>query len=381
MLSVFVFCTRLGHALVAPDVLELANGVTTEGKILNSSETPRKSWQVQMTEGVTVELPNKTTANRPMSQPQASDQYYAKVPFLPESVETHLKLAEVCMAQRLESLAQLHYQRVLDMDPENVTAHTALNHRKIDGEWISNDEIMLRQGYVKTNRGWTTPQKLMIDERQVQIGRENRESSQTAQNLVAQFKANPGQETENALLHLDDPNAVSVLADALKNEPNPKFRDIYVRALAKIRTEPADYEIAQCAMRENDENVAQTCITILQDLSGTSKFFVPYLTSRDNITINRAAYILGQLSDRTAIPPLIDALITQHEMVVSQNKSNDNHRSPSQKENVLVSNPDVLTTLRKLSGQNFGYDIPVWWDWWAEQNQIRDFDARRGSRD
>ena len=383
------------HNVVAQDVLELTNHVSLEGKVLNPSESPRKLWKIQMAEGIIVELPHRTTVDRQVMQSQVLEQYYAKVPFLPESVETHLKLAEVCMAQRLENLGELHYQRVLEIAPENKTARSALGHRQVNDEWISRDDEMLQQGYVKTKSGtWVTPQKLLIDERQVQIGKELQESGQAVKNLIARLKANPSQESENALFALTDPGAVPALADALKNEQNPVFRGIYVRSLAKIGTGPACYEIAQCAMREKDETVGRACVDAMRNSSGISKFFLPYLTNKDNTIVNRAARIIGQLNEWAVIPDLINALITQHEIVVRQtdpnlaqytgsaNNSFSGQQALKQKtETVFVSNPEVLGALRRLSGMDFGYEVPDWWDWWAGQNQIADFDARRGSRD
>ena len=391
----FIYYGVTGHTVFASDILELTNGTTVEGKILNPKETPRKTWQIQMAEGVTVELPHRTTVVRQAFPPSALEQYYAKVPFLPESAETHLKLAEVCMSQNLASLGNLHYQQVLDMDSENSAARQALQYAKIDGEWTTRDDVMLQQGYVKNSRGvWVTRQKKMIDERQVQAGQELRDSSRIVQNLIAQWKANPSQEVEDALYALTDPGAVPALSDVLKNEQNPKLREVVVGVLSRIGTGPAYYEIAQYTMREKDETVTQTCLGALRRLPGISKNFVQYLADKDNLTVNRAAYIIGQLNDRAATPALINALITQHEIAIPRVNPNDAQYTgtgnnsfagqqalKSKNETVYVSNPEVLGALRKLNGMDFGYEIPTWWDWWVDQNQITDFDARRGSRD
>ena len=156
---------------IASDVLELTNRVTIEGKILNPAESPRKTWQVEMAKGVIVEMPHKTTVDKQITRSQAIDQYYAKVPFLPESVEIHLKSAEVCKSQGLEELSHLHYERVLDIDPENQTARSALNQRKVDGEWTTLEAQMARQGYIKDKRGnWVTRQQQLISEQQLQLG-------------------------------------------------------------------------------------------------------------------------------------------------------------------------------------------------------------------
>ena len=171
LIFVLVCLIEPGHPVIASDVLELVHGVTIEGKILNPAESPRKTWQVEMTKGVIVELPHRTAVDRQVSRSQAMNQYYAKVPFLSETVETHLKSAEVCMLQGLEQFGNLHYQRVLDIDPENQTARKSLNQHKIDDEWTSLDDQKTRQGYIKDIRGnWVTRQQQLISEQQLQLG-------------------------------------------------------------------------------------------------------------------------------------------------------------------------------------------------------------------
>jgi Tfp pilus assembly protein PilF len=129
---------------------------------------------------VIVELPQKTSVEQQVTRSQAIDQYYAKIPFLSETVETHLKVAEVCQLQGLEQLAREHYQRVFDIDAENQTARKALNQRKVDGEWISLDNQMNRQGYVKNNRGiWVTRQQQLISERSMQFWKRQSDLNRT----------------------------------------------------------------------------------------------------------------------------------------------------------------------------------------------------------
>lgn len=285
MIFVLTICiVTLGNVVPASDVLELTNGVTISGTVLNPKEMPRKTWQIQMAEGVTVELPHRTTVVRQAFPPPALEQYYAKAPFLPESVETHLKLAEVCMSQSLVPLGNLHYQRVLEIDPDNPAARQVLGYAKIDGEWKTRDDFMLQRGYVKNSRGqWVTRQRLMIDERQVQIRQEH--------------PASDADQTE-------------------------------------------------------------------------------------------------QKTGRAAIPDLITALVTQREVVVQQSNPNlaqytdsgnnsyvGNQALKPEKTTELVFNQDVLVELKKLSGSDFGYDIPAWQEWWSGQNTLPNFDARRGSRD
>ena len=194
LIFVLVCVIGPGNPVFASDVLELTNRVTIEGKILNPSESPRKTWQIEMAKGVIVELPHKTTVGRRVTRSLAIDQYYAKVPFLPESVEMHLKSAEVCKQQGLEELSNLHYQRVLDIDPENQTARQALNQRKINDEWTTLDDQMARQGYIKDRRGnWVTRQQQLISGQQLQLTQDHPTSSNPVGNVQNSVGPQPSQ--------------------------------------------------------------------------------------------------------------------------------------------------------------------------------------------
>lgn len=392
----FAFCQVLdAQYIAAEEIIELANGSTISGKILNPGESPRKTWQVQPAKGITIELPHRDSVTRIPMQTEAVAQYFEQVPFFAESVENHLKLAAVCNNLKLHDLGKLHYERVLELDPDNETARQALNHRKIDGEWVSYEEEMLRRGYVKTSRGnWTTPQKLKIDEGLANRGQENKETSKNAREIIAIIKSADQKEIEQILHNADSSEVVSALAKELKIERNSELRDNYVRILSQMGTSAAFYEISHWAMQEPDEEVCWTCIVMMRNMPGLSKYIIPYLSNRDNITVNRAAYILGQLGDRAAVPALIDVLVTEHRVEVNRIDPNLSRYTGTGNNSFaggqslkpetateLVSNREVLTALETLTGENFRYDIPAWTAWWQSQNRVTEFDARRGSYD
>ena len=362
--------------VTADEVIELTNGNTISGRILNPSEAPRKTWQIQLAQGITLELPHPGTVRQVPMQHEMVSQYFDRVPFYAESVENHLKLAEICNSNNMINFSQLHYERVLELDPDNQVARQALNYRKVDGEWTTYEGEMLRQGYVKTKRGtWTTPQNLMISEQKIQVGSALQpDVPKNMQNFIEKLKSPDQQEADQALVALRTPAAVTELAKGLKSEPDSKLRDLYVRALAKIGNDMANREISLWSIQEPSEEVCWTCITKMRSVPGLSKHIIPYLNNQDNVTLNRAAYVIGRLGDRAAIPALIDVLITEHKVPVNRNLKPETATE-------LVSNREVLMALQALTGENFRYDIQSWRNWWSIQNRAAEFDARRGSYD
>jgi hypothetical protein len=115
------------------------------------------------------------------------------------------------------------------------------------------------------------------------------------------------------------------------------------------------------------------------------------LRNRDNEIVNRAAAALGQIGDRDAIGPLIDALVTRHKFQVGEGGP-DQHAynfSPdsggfsfggSGPKIVMQSirNPEALSALVMLSGGvSFDYDQAQWRQWLAAQARVNAVDVRR----
>ena len=117
------------------------------------------------------------------------------------------------------------------------------------------------------------------------------------------------------------------------------------------------------------------------------------MKDRDNTRVNRAAYFLGKLGEKSTVSPLIGALRTKHKFV-------EPRASPGQttttfgsgpgvssgglsvgggpKEvHVWIENQEVLRALVALTGENFEFDQRAWTSWYARQRKPVTLDARR----
>jgi hypothetical protein len=165
--------------------------------------------------------------------------------------------------------------------------------------------------------------------------------------------------------------------------------------LANIGDSPSRKVLTLWAMTEPAEEIALTCLDYLKKMEDpeAAQFFIGQLRSKDNATVNRAAAALGHLEAVTAIAPLIDALVTQHERIVNtgggpgQISSTFGTGSTSgggmsvgggpKKVPILLQNRNVLDALTKLTGQSYGFDEARWKAWFATQRNRTTLDARR----
>ncbi|MDR1493454.1 MAG: hypothetical protein LBT05_12135 [Planctomycetaceae bacterium] len=381
----FVLLIFFLTAILSAEEIELTNGVSVQGKILNESETPRKKWQIQFMDGIAVELSNGKAVRRVVKNSKVREQYYAKAPFLAESVETHLKLAEICLSQNLNDLANRHYLRILELDADQSQARKRLGYRKIGENWITHEDEMLQQGYIQTKQGgWTTRQNLLIQEKQIPIGTalDDSELLSQIQHLIDRLKTNDAA-AEKELLEIKNPAIVRCLADVLKNEQNVFLRETFIRTLGKIKTAYALREITAWSLRESNDKICVLCFSYIKETPSFSRFYYPYLRSEDNKIINRAAFALGELGDRAAIPLLIDSLVTRHciDDRTHVARSDNSPLTTTEREETVSNNRECLNALQRLTATDLGYDIPAWRLWWEDRQIAKNFDARRGSVD
>jgi len=152
--------------------------------------------------------------------------------------------------------------------------------------------------------------------------------------------------------------------------------------------------LVEHSLDDPDEEIRMSCLDQLigKPPQDATPLYVGALRSKDNLRINRAGLALGKLGDKTAIAPLIDALVTTHTFRVVEGAGNPNQMSVGMSKNgggglsmggsakqvkQNLSNQQVLDALVALTGANFGFDEHAWKNWYSSQQKPGAIDARR----
>ncbi len=173
---------------------------------------------------------------------------------------------------------------------------------------------------------------------------------------------------------------------------------MWVEALARVGAMDA---LLSASLAQTDEEVRIACMEKLSAAKYTLavRRYVQALKSKDNATVNLAAVGLGYMKDPSAVPALIDALITKHKYTVQPGSQPGQMSSTfgsgagggggggpggfsfGQQQPVTVEqkqqNTEVLRTLVVLAGVNFDFNVPAWKYWYASQKSPASLDARR----
>ncbi|MDR2761089.1 MAG: hypothetical protein LBB88_00640 [Planctomycetaceae bacterium] len=370
-------------------------GGIIEGEQFNINNVPNKTHLIKSSDGVEVEIDSNYILRKIPDNPVSSlSEYNSTVPFMEDNIENHLKMAEWCRRNNLPELNKLHLNLVLEKDSDNETARRQLGYFKdASGTWITQEQRLIDAGFILTPKGWRTQQQIevdkILDSRRLSSNRWQKEFKSILRGL-------PGDpQSRRALLSITDPGAGAAIAGALAVERDPDTRILLIRALSNIGTSATIQEIARWSINQTEtvSSVKRTCFDELQKHKEDQLILVGLYASQLNpqngvYAINAAALAIAELGGKSAIPQLIDMLVTtqvETQIVKPAGGFMDNNTTGLQwgqpreiKITREIRNDGVLKALCILTGMNFQFDKNAWKRWLIQSRKSQYFDARRG---
>ncbi len=393
--------------LLAPaasaEVFVLADGGRVTGSLLNPKESPRKQYVIQAADGAKITL--AAAQVRQVLHPRPDEAEYERIaPTYADTAAAQWQLAEWCRTHKLNVQRQVHLRRVIELEPNHVAARHALGYSRVNGQWVTQKETMIAQGFVLRGGRWMLPQEIELAENKRKLDTAQQEWCQKLKRWRNWLGSNRDQEARDNIASVNDPMAVKGLTLGLRNDKNAQARVLLVAALGRIDAPEAARAVAIASVCDSDEEVRLTCLDQLQDLSQTKKrpevisYYVSKLNPKKNTNdiINLAGAGLGRMKDPSAIPAMIDALVTTHKFLVPTQGGSTTAsfgRGPNGRGTGMSSgggpqyiyrtfdNQTVLDALAATTGVNFGFDKQAWWHWYRAQKKKPDsLDARRDSK-
>ncbi|HEV2973019.1 MAG TPA: HEAT repeat domain-containing protein [Pirellulales bacterium] len=375
------------------DIFVLTSDGQIQGEAVNSPDTPKDKTVIRTLAGGEITLEKKQI--RQIIPQSAAELEYEKIrPTYPDTVEGQWQLAEWCRDHSLSKQRQVHLERVIALDAGHKQARAVLGYSMIDGHWIRRDDLMKERGYVLYKGKWELPQQVEIDEQRRKEDAAQRDWFATLKRWRARLDAD---ELHEKLLATTDPTAIPAISLMLKNEPVQKIKIYLIESLIHLGTTGALKTAVSLTLDDPDEEVRWSALDLLAATKHPelTSIYIGALRSSDNTRVNRAAYCLGKLGDKSAVLALIDALQTRHKTVEGNGPPGQmsttfgsgpggsigglSINGGTQKEiKVWLQNPEVLKALDALTNADFQYNQAAWKSWYASQKKPVNVDARRG---
>jgi hypothetical protein len=393
-IGLLVICLQcLGSARA--DFFELTSGGRLEGKLLPADDANKLNCTIELPAGGRVTIARSQIA-KIETVTDAVAEYQKLARTSPDTVEAHWKLSEWCREHKLRDERRQHLDRILELDPNHADARTALGFHQKNGQWMNRDDVMAARGLVLFEGKYITPQ-------QVELLKQQKESKVTQADWTNHIKQlrrwltdrRPDQASHAhaEIQAIHDPQAAEAIVAVLRRENDPQLKRLWIETAARLNSHAATDALVDLSLTDPDDEVRHQCLEYLVK-SHRPGLVTPYLRAlkdKDNEIVNRAASALGQIGDRDAIGPLIDALITKHKVKISD-ANPDQHAYTFSKDSNAFSfggsgptsvvqsfrNRAVLDALITLSGgATFDYDQVQWRGWLAAQAKATAVDVRR----
>ncbi|MGQ0636368.1 MAG: HEAT repeat domain-containing protein [Planctomycetaceae bacterium] len=338
------------------------------------------------------------------------EEYETRRRAAPGTLDAQWELAEWCRSKSLVKERAVHLARVIEFDPEHVAAHRGLGHVKHRGRWTTRDEMLAARGYVKHKGRYVLPQELELiveDERASDAEKGWFKKIKLWSAWLTGERPERSAEGLRELQEIRDADTVPALTRSLSNAPHGAQRLLLVEILTQIAGEKALGPLVQQSLRDESSAVRTAAVKGVKakDAALALPVYIRALRSDLNVQVNRAAAALAQLGDETAVPYLIEALITKHqyrvevpdysEIGVGTDGSLQSGVTLPPNIEVLLrtgqlpngvaiaggppvrmkeitierdeQNPSVLEALKTLTEQNFGFDAGAWRRWQRAQ--------------
>ena len=401
---VILMTLAIGPSTLA-DIVRLKTGGELRGSIGSADD---QQISITTLAGTTLSLPTDAV-HFLLRRSDTEEEYETRLATLPNTVEAHLDLADWCKANRLRSQRQQQLRQVLLIDPNHEGVRKLLEYTRDGVLWKTRDHILRERGLVRTRRKYITRQErdslAETTAEKEQQAAWSRQMSRIAEGIRAR-DAN----AVAAIREVRDPMAIAGLTAFFREALEPAVRDAYVFALGQIKHSGALPPLVEQAVLDTVPQIRTNAAILITEARAeeATAMLIKYLEVEDNQTVQNAADALGLLGHPKSLAPLIEALVTQHQYSTRPSAAEEvavraadllNRPDLTPAEIVVVMqasltplrgvvattdesngrvqlvyphrNTSVLTALKRMTGQDFGYDQRTWRLWLRAQSRRR----------
>jgi hypothetical protein len=373
------------------DIIELRDGGILVGKVLNPQGG--QTVKIETDDGTVIELDRKMTRIRASMDQELK--YIDTIKSKGDSLEDHRAMVDECIKHGLQTLANAHRERIVELDPADRQSWDHLKYFKDEatGKWLRREVVMYRRGKIKGEKGrWYTWQEKALMDLDRKYTEQRVAAEKELQVRLKGLEGGPKQKSE-AQAYFQGLNNPLVISKLLKlfREDRSKDRSFYMSLLQQMPPRAVAPAMISIALEDQDMAYVNEALNYLESSEELVRemalaAFAGKLANKK--WRDRAAYCMAPLADERFIGMLINSLLSTDLVMpagppgaLNAGVGRDGgvgFSSGGQKPQQRINqHKDVLSTLSQLTGQNFGYEIPAWRIWFAKTYAYENLDLRR----
>jgi tetratricopeptide (TPR) repeat protein len=389
------------------DQILLKSGGKLSGKIYPSKEDGMVV--IKTDDGTAIQIAKEDVAKETKSTVVSID-YEALLKQTPDTAEGHKELALKCRMGGMSELGKSHYERVVELDPEDKTSWSAINYTYEEryGGWIRKTEQQFREEMGVYDRHVMTLHSKAIMTKKEEAEKERATLEKNIRLEIAKLKKRDKDSVSAAefLQGVNNPVVINFLEKQLMEELKRGVNgtpEIYMQMLLQMPGISATQVFIRLAMNTNVPNfIVDQSLDALNryDLSRdiAASDFIGALRSNPKALyksqaefdavvqrIDRAAQNLQSLPSEVAIVALINALTTTGNIVQQRQQGagidstgGSGLTTPGSVATPVAYNQEsVLFALQEITKVNHSYNKDAWKIWFAQTYAKTNLDLRR----
>lgn len=293
------------------DRIELRGGGEVRGVVVPDATRP-KQVLVQTENGAKPIEFNKSQILKVVRVPGPLDEYFSRLKTVEANAVAYFEFGLWCEENKLPGLAQVQFQKAVELDKSYGPAHKKLGHVLHNQEWLTYDELREAQGMVKHKGKWISKQQQdqIASKAALSAGQTSwaRRLKILHRNLIAGTNAERA-DAEARLAEIHDAAAIEPLIKIFGNESDA-IRARLAHILGSIPGPEAQAALIERILIEPDPGVRQVVLDELtrRKESDTVARLVRALRSSEPTVIGRAALALAGMGATAAVPKLVPLL-------------------------------------------------------------------------
>jgi hypothetical protein len=371
------------------DVIELRDGGVLVGKVLNP--TGGQTVRIETDDGSVIEVDRKLARIR-ISMDRERE-YIDRVQQRGDSLDDHRAVVEECIKEGLQTLANAHRERIVELDPSDKQAWAQLKYYKDEasGKWMRSDVVMYRRGKIIGEKGrWYTWQEKALMDLDQKYTELRVAAEKELQVRLRGLDGNPKQQSEAQAYfqNLNDPLLINKLLKLFR-EDRSRDRAFYMKLLQQMPPQAVAPAMISIAMEDQDMTFVNEAMNYVESSDQVVREMALAAFEKNlksNKTRDRAAYCMSFIADERFISMLIGSLLSSDLIAPSGPALNAGtgrdggvgFGAGGQKPQRRINqHKQVLSTLSQLTGQNLGFDVKAWQYWFAKTYALENLDLRR----
>ena len=377
------------------DQVLLKSGESLSGTILKVADDRKSPVSFKTLDGIDLVLDRKLIS-KVVKTDDVSQRYNDMISKLADDAAAHRDMVTWCKQQdngsiRFKRQITFHNKRIIRLDPNDAAARRDLKYKflKDENRWVPENQFWTSQGYVRSGAKWVPRLQHRIDQNKDQANEVYSARKQKLNLWSRNLRKMSAAEAVTSLMAIAEPGLIPDIYANYQEEKNPIVKAVYIEVFAAARP-LHNLQIKGLVDAAINLNSDKALDYLMQDEFNqrlASEYLTSFLQDKNNLKINRAAFLLGELESRYSILALSNALITKHK--VSQgdpgrmSTSFNNVTGGSQQFGskkiapVPIKNVAVLEALKKITRQDLGYSKAAYQRWYINNYTVVGLKARR----